>query len=299
MRYAITHNTSYQYNNAVSVSHHLLRLTPRELSHQRRLNYEMSAEPAPALVDSHPDYFGNTVNFVTIEGPHRQLVVTSRCEVEVTAKPSAMPAATPAWESVRELCRSDVYNAAGEACEFVFASPLIPLRPEFAQYAASAFSAERPLLEAGVDLMRRIHTDFKFDPEATTVATPLEQVFRQRRGVCQDFAQFQIACLRALGLPARYVSGYLETAPPPGQARLVGADASHAWVQLWCGEAGWVDLDPTNNLLPGERHITLAWGRDFADVSPLRGVLIGSGSHHLKVAVDVLALGNGGTERCL
>jgi transglutaminase-like putative cysteine protease len=290
MRYSITHKTVYQYNAAVSVSHHLIRLKPRELSYQRPLHYELTADPAPALVDAYQDYFGNPVSFVTIEGPHRQLVVASRCEVEVTAKPSPALSATPPWESVRELCRGDVYNAAGEACEFSFPSPLIPLRPEFAQYAEPAFSAGRPLLEAAVDLMQRIHNDFKFDPEATTVATPLEQVFRQRRGVCQDFAQLQIACFRALGLPARYVSGYLETVPPPGQTKLLGADASHAWIQLWCGKTGWIDLDPTNNLLPGERHITLGWGRDFADVSPLRGVLVGSGSHQLKVAVDVIPL---------
>jgi len=153
-------------------------------------------------------------------------------------------------------------------------------------------AASRPVLEAAVDLMQLIHDDFKFDPQATTVATPLEQVFRARRGVCQDFAQLQIACLRAMGLPARYVSGYLETLPPPGKPKLLGADSSHAWLQLWCGEAGWVDLDPTNNLLPTERHITVAWGRDFADVSPLRGVLVGSGTHQLQVAVDVTPLAN-------
>ena len=290
MRYAISHRTVYVYHNAVSVSHHLIRLRPRELAYQRCLKYQLSAEPAPAVMDSREDYFGNNVNFVTIEGPHCQLSITTNCEVEVTAKPAPAPAATQAWEQVRELCRGDVYNASGEACEFVFPSPLIQPRPEFAQYAAPAFSPGRPLLEAGMDLMERIHHDFTFDPEATTVATPLEQVFRQRRGVCQDFAQFHVACLRALGLPARYVSGYLETVPPPGQPKLVGADASHAWIQLWGGDSGWIDLDPTNNLLPGGRHVTLAWGRDFNDVSPLRGVLVGSGSHQLKVAVDVTPL---------
>jgi transglutaminase-like putative cysteine protease len=252
----------------------------------------MTIEPVPALTDSYQDYFGNIVNFVSIEGPHRQLVVDSLCEVEVAPRSIVDPEATPAWDSVRELCRGDVYNSAGEACEFCFPSPLIPLLPELSSYATPAFPVDKPLLEAAIDLMGRIHADFEFDPAATTVATPLQQVFRQRRGVCQDFAQFQIACLRALGLPARYVSGYLETAPPPGKPKLVGADASHAWVQLWCGESGWIDLDPTNNLLPGERYITLAWGRDFADVSPLRGVLVGSGSHQLKVAVDVTPVGS-------
>jgi transglutaminase-like putative cysteine protease len=299
VRYAISHKTAYRYNNAVSVSHHLIRLTPRELPYQRPLTYRLTAEPAPAFADSHKDYFGNIVNFISIEGPHRQLIVDSHCEVEVTPKAVIDPEATPSWESVGKLCCDEVHKSAREACEFSFPSPLIPLLPEFAGYAALSFPRGRPLLRAAIDLTQRIHNDFEFDPQATTVATPLEQVFRQRRGVCQDFAQLQIACLRTLGLPARYVSGYLETAPPPGQSKLVGTDASHAWVQLWCGVAGWIDLDPTNNLLPGERHVTLAWGRDFADVSPLHGVLVGSGSHQLKVAVDVVPLSGDSSNRSL
>jgi transglutaminase-like putative cysteine protease len=291
VRYAISHKTVYQYNNVVSVSHHLMRLTPRELPHQHPVNHQLSAQPAPAVMDSHQDYFGNVVSFVTVEGPHRELTVHSQAQVDLAARSAVPPESTSAWEEVRQLCRGDVYNYAGDACEFCFASPLIPLRNEFGKFAASSFPAGKPVLEAAIDLMCRIHEDFEFDSQSTTVATPLEQVFRQRRGVCQDFAQLQIACLRALALPARYVSGYLETVPPPGKLKLVGADASHAWIQLWCGQAGWIDLDPTNNLLPGERHITLAWGRDFADVSPVRGVLVGSGSHQLTVAVDVTPLG--------
>jgi transglutaminase-like putative cysteine protease len=290
VRYSISHTTVYEYNNDVSVAHHLVRLKPRELSYQHTLGYHLTAEPVPALLDSRQDYFGNTVSFLTIEGPHRQLSVASRCEVEVARDPWPSAASTPAWEVVRNLCSGDVYNSATEACEFAFSSPLISPRPDFADYAALSFPAGCSVLQAAADLMQRIHRDFKFDPQATTVATPLEQVFRQRRGVCQDFAHLQIACLRALGLPARYISGYLETVPPAGQQKLVGADSSHAWVQLWCGDAGWVDLDPTNNVLPGDRHITLAWGRDFGDVSPLRGVLVGSGTHQLKVAVDVTPL---------
>jgi transglutaminase-like putative cysteine protease len=286
VRYAISHRTTYGYHNSVSVSHHLLRLQPRSLPQQRTLTYELSSDPAPAVVETHPDYFGNLVSFVTIEGPHRQLAVTSHCEVEIVPKSVPDPSITPAWENVRDRCRDDYANC-GEACEYYYPSALVPLRPEFKDYAVSSFPHDRPILEAGMDLMARIHADFQFDSQATTVATPVEHVFRQRRGVCQDFAHFQIACFRAVGLSARYVSGYLETVPPPGQTKLVGADASHAWVQLWCGAEGWVDLDPTNSLLPNERHITLAWGRDFADVSPLRGVLVGSGKHDLNVAVDV------------
>ena len=292
MRYAISHKTTYQYNNAVSVSHHAIRLKPRDQACQHTQRYHLTADPVPTLVGSHHDYFGNTVNLITVESPHSQLCVLSQCEVEVLPKTVPAPAATPAWEILRDLCRGDVYSSAAEALEFAFPSPLVALRPEFANYAAPAFTPSRPVLEAAVDLMQCIHNDFKFDAQATTVATPLEQVFRARRGVCQDFAQLQIACLRALGLPARYVSGYLETLPPPGKPKLLGADSSHAWLQLWCGEAGWVDLDPTNNLLPTDRHITIAWGRDFADVSPLRGVLVGSGTHQLQVAVDVTPLAN-------
>ena len=287
MRYSISHRTSYEYNDAVSVSHHLLRLKPRDLAYQQTLAYNLSSEPVPALLEAHSDYFGNQVSFMTIEGPHRQLTVTSQCEIEVQGKPAVDEASTPGWETVRDLCRGDVYSACGEASEYCFPSSLIAVRSEYHDYAAPRFAPGRPVLEAALELMDRIHSDFEFDTQATTVATPLEQAFRQRRGVCQDFAHLQIACFRTLGLPARYVSGYLETVPPPGQSKLAGADASHAWVQLWCGTQGWVDLDPTNNLIPDQRHITLAFGRDYADVSPLRGVLVGSGTHRLKVAVDV------------
>jgi transglutaminase-like putative cysteine protease len=287
VRYYITHQTSYEYHEAVSVSHHLGRLRPRESAFQSTLEFSLTSDPRSAVLNSYEDYFGNTVSFITIEGPHRQLMIASRCRVDVKEKPLPRSAETPHWESVRAHCRGDVYETCGEACEFSFPSTFTPIRPEFLDYASPSFTTGRPVLEAGIDLMQRIHSDFKFDRTATTVATPLEQVLRQRRGVCQDFAHLQIACFRAVGLPARYISGYLETVPPQGQPKLVGADASHAWVQLWCDEAGWIDLDPTNNLLPAERHITLAWGRDFGDVSPLRGVLVGSGNHQLKVAVDV------------
>jgi len=287
VRYTISHRTRYKYNDAVSVSHHVIRLKPREFAFQHCFNYRLTSEPAPAIINAHEDYFGNTVNFITIEGPHRQLAVSSCCEVEVTPRMGLPEEEDPPWEHVRELCWRDTAVYGDGSSEFAFPSPLISPGPQFAEYGGASFTPGRPVLEAGMDLMHRIHQDFQFDAHATTVATPLEQVFHQRRGVCQHFAHLQIACLRALGLPARYVSGYLETSPPPGQTKLVGADASHAWIQLWCGPVGWADLDPTNDILPGERHITLAWGRDFADVSPLRGVLVGSGSHQLSVAVDV------------
>jgi transglutaminase-like putative cysteine protease len=287
----ITHTTTYDYQSTVNVSHHLLRLAPRRMRRQFRLEHEIQIVPEPVVTSLHTDYFGNDVMFVTIEGAHRRLCVTSRNRVAVA--PAFIPEAaeTPPWEVVRGLVRTDRSASALEAGEFVFASTLISPGEMFAGYAASAFPAGRPVLEGVMDLAGRIFREFKFDATATTVSTPLEQVLRQRRGVCQDFAHLQIACLRSLGLPARYVSGYLETLPPPGQPKLAGVDASHAWVAFYCPGLGWIDVDPTNNLLPSMQHITLGWGRDFADVSPVRGVLTGGDAHSLKVAVDVAARG--------
>ena len=195
------------------------------------------------------------------------------------------PSDTPPWEAVANSTALPL-----EAQEFLFDSALIPASAEMAAYARAAFPPGRPLLDAVLELTRRIHDEFTFDREATTIATPLADVFRSRRGVCQDFARLEIACLRSLGLPARYVSGYLETVPPPGRSRLLGADASHAWVAVYCPEAGWIHVDPTNNLLPSRTHITVAWGRDYYDVSPIHGVILGGGNHTLRVHVDVLRL---------
>ncbi|MDB6016976.1 MAG: transglutaminase domain protein [Pedosphaera sp.] len=293
MIYGITHTTTYEYSDPVSLSHHLLRLQPRELAGQQCLEHDIAIQPRPGVTRSHADYFGNQMIFVTVEGAHRQLVATSRSRVRVEAIAPPEPEDTPAWEAVRELCRRETPGEDLEARDFVYDSPLIKEQPEFGAYAAASFTPGVPLLTAVLDLTNRIHKDFKFDPKATTIATPLEQVMKSRRGVCQDFAQLEIAFLRAMGIPARYVSGYLETDPPPGKTRLAGADASHAWVSFFCPGAGWIDVDPTNNLLPSNRHITVAWGRDYSDVSPIRGVILGSGEHTLKVAVDVIPLPEG------
>jgi transglutaminase-like putative cysteine protease len=289
--YDVTHTTTYDYHSLVTVSHHLLRVSPRRLPWQFRLEHDIQTDPVPATTSQRTDYFGNDVTFATIEGAHRQLRVVSRSRIAVGPRFIPEPSETPQWESVRGLCRSDRSSAVLEAVEFTFATPLVPLEPAFAEYAAPSFTPRRSILEAALDLTARIHADFTFDATATTISTPLLEVLEKRRGVCQDFAHFEIACLRSLGLPARYVSGYLETLPPPGQPRLIGADASHAWVALFCPGIGWIDLDPTNNCLPTLRHITAAWGRDYGDVSPVRGVLLGSGEHTLSVAVDVLPLG--------
>ena len=290
MLYRITHTTTYDYADSVSLSHHLLRLAPRNLSHQRCLHHDIQINPQPSIAERHTDYFGNVVTFVTVEGAHKKLVVKSESDVTVTPPILPFAAETPAWETVRESSRGRQIGHSLEASEFVFDSPLVRAVDEFAAYAETSFPKGRPILEAALDLTKRIYTDFKFDPKATTLATPLEEVFKNRRGVCQDFAQLEIACFRSLGLPARYVSGYLETDPPPGKPRFVGADASHAWVSFYCHGIGWIDVDPTNNVIPGMRHIVVAYGRDYNDVSPIRGVILGSGEHTLKVSVDVLAL---------
>jgi len=289
MIYELNHTTTYDYVNAVSLSHHLLRLQPRNLPRQKCLRNQLQIQPGAGVVQTHRDYFGNEVTFVTVEGSHKSLVIASRSRVEIIPPAMPEPGTTPAWETVRDLCLAPEPKEAFEASEFIFPSPRIKPSPEFADYALSSFAKGRPVLEAVLDLTNRIHTDFKFDSKATTVATPLEQVMKTRRGVCQDFAHLEIACLRAMGIPARYVSGYLETDPPPGQPRLAGADASHAWIAFFCPGTGWMDVDPTNNLLPSTRHLTVAWGRDYSDVSPIRGVILGSGEHTLRVAVDVLA----------
>src|ERR1039458_6711950 len=292
----ITHTTTYDYRSPGTVAHHLLRLAPRRLRRQVRLAHELDLQPAPASLNRHTDYFGNETAFVIFEGAHRQLRVTARSRVAVGAAFIPDAAETLAWESVRNLCRTDLSAAVVDAGEYTFGSPLVPLDKPFTDYARESFPAGRSLLDAVLDLTARIHRDFKFDPTATTVATPLTQMLEQRRGVCQDFAHLQIACLRSLGLPARYVGGYLETVPPPGQTKLIGADASHAWVSFFCPGLGWIDVDPTNNLLPSLQHITLGWGRDYGDVSPIRGVLVGGGEHTLSVAVDVVALGEADEE---
>jgi transglutaminase-like putative cysteine protease len=290
MIYRLTHTTTYQYGGVVSLSHHLLRLQPRELPRQRCLSHDLQIEPRPDVLCAHRDYFGNAMTFVTIEGSHKRLVITSRSQVEITAPAPPTPAQSPAWETARNLSPDGDHEAFLQSREFTYASPLIKKLPDFAAYAAPSFPPDRPLLEAVLDLTGRMHEDFKFDPHATSVATPLLEVFQTRRGVCQDFAQLEIGCLRALGIAARYVSGYLETKPPPGKPRLSGADASHAWVSFHCPGAGWVDVDPTNNLLVSNRHITIAWGRDYSDVSPIRGIIMGSGEHSMEVAVDVIPM---------
>lgn len=288
MIYRVTHSTRYAYSQLVATSRHALRLTPRTHDHQicrgsRTILSAPSVERRAGI-----DYFGNNVEFVRIEAAHRELEIQSESLVELRAPEPVDPASTRDWSILWDRLDLEPPEVRLEAEQYRFESPNIVVNDALADYARASFVPGRPLLEAALDLNRRIFTDFSFDPAATTLSTPVEEVFRMRRGVCQDFAHLMIACLRSLGLPARYVSGYLLTRPPPGQARLVGADQSHAWVSLFTGSArGWVDLDPTNDMIPATEHVTLAWGRDYGDISPVRGVLVGGGAHTLEVSVDM------------
>jgi transglutaminase-like putative cysteine protease len=287
MTYKIVHRTTYKYKYPVSVGNHVACLTPRSLLHHRLVWNELSIRPLPATRSERVDYFGNLLCFFTIQEQHRELVVEARSKVTVDGPATPWPRQAPSWEEAVRTLPGDQSPAGLEAYQFIFESPRIRTRTEFASYALQSFTPGRPLTEALLDLTGRIHEDFRFDAKVTNVRTPTEEVFRKRRGVCQDFAHLQIACLRSLNLAARYVSGYLRTYPPPGRARLIGADASHAWVSVYCPGAGWLDLDPTNNLVPSSGHVTLAWGRDYGDVSPLRGLILGGASHTLKVNVDM------------
>lgn len=281
--YDVVHATSYQYSDAVSVSTHIARLTPRLLPHQICLEHRLAIVPAPAVQTEHVDYFGNRAIVFAMRGGHRQLRVEARSRVRLQPRRVPRRLESPPWEAATNR---DLLTL--EALDCALDSPSIRSAPQYAAYARDSFTPGRPLLEAVLDLTRRIHEEFTFEPGVTTVATNLGEVFRTRRGVCQDFACFGIACLRSIGLAAQYVSGYLETVAPPGRPRLIGADASHAWLAVYCPGFGWIETDPTNNLLPSTAHVTLACGRDYGDISPLRGVILGGGRHLLSVNVDVV-----------
>ena len=284
----VRHATTYLYTSTVSICHNELHLQPRHDPRQTCLVHELLVQPPPAVTSTTTDFFGNHVTFIAVQEPHRRLVVTANSTVEL--HPIPLPAAerTPSWETVRELLRHERTPSSIEAYQYTFDSPLISSSPALDDYARPSFPPDCPLLTAVLDLTRRIYTDFLYDPNATSIYTPLHDVLQQRRGVCQDFAHVHIGCLRTLGLAARYVSGYLVTQPPSGKPRLVGADASHAWVSVYCPGTGWVEADPTNNLVPSEQHIIVAYGRDYSDVSPIKGVFLGGGRHTMQVAVDVL-----------
>lgn len=290
MIYRVAHTTTYEYSQPVSLCHNLAHLIPRSSPRQLCHETDLQIAPAPAVLNSIVDYFGNPVTFFTVQEPHRKLEVQAVHTTEVQAFPPPAPHYTPPWEEVRDRLRTDRSSEWVEAYQYVFDSSYIRSSSELLDFAQPSFPAGRPILEAVLDLTDRIFREFKYDPKATTLSTTLSEILAGKRGVCQDFAHLQIGCLRSLGLAARYVSGYLLTRPPEGRERLVGSDASHAWISVFCPGSSWIDVDPTNNTIPLEEHILLAWGRDYDDVSPIKGVILGGGKHHVKVSVDVTRL---------
>ena len=279
------HTTTYLYSEPVSICHTEVRLAPRDGANQRVLDHELFIIPAPDATFRHKDYFGNSVAYFSIHEPHQTLTISAVSLIEVGPGDPLEPCLTPAWEQARGKEWRDAGPHALQAYEFVFPSPRITPAPEFADYAGTSFTKGRPLLEAAADLCHRIYTEFHYDQEATTVATSVAEVLESKRGVCQDFAHFMIACLRSLGLASRYVSGYLRT------PELIGSQASHAWVSVFCPGFGWLDLDPTNDQIANGNHVTLAWGRDYSDVAPVKGVALGGGEQVINVSVAVAPAG--------
>jgi len=287
MKLQVVHRTKYTYTEPATVSHHEARLTPRASEAQRTIASEIEVVPNPSGRRNRFDYFGNRTTYFSLAEPHRTFSVTATTTVETTATLLPQFDATPGWEAVVERLRTDRRRDVLQANHMRFASPFVPLDVSLVEYAKPSFVGNRPILVATCDLMLRINSDFAYDPTATDLSTPLMEVMALRRGVCQDFAHVMLGCMRSLGLAVRYTSGYLRTQPPPGRDRVIGADASHAWVSVWVPEVGWVDFDPTNRQCANDGYVTLAVGRDYSDVAPLRGVVLGGGSHTLDVSVDV------------
>ena len=283
--YRITHTTRYRYRSPVSQCQNEARMRPRATPWQTCSAHRLYVSPEPASRHEREDVYGNHLTYFAVQKAHQVLEVTAVSEVRIESPEAPEPERAPAWEQVAQGSHSE---HSLESREFALASPLVIPQAAHADYARECFAPGQPLPEAAIALMAKVHTEFEYDPHFTSVATPLNEAFRHRRGVCQDFAHIMLACLRSLGLPARYVSGYLETDPGPDGVRLRGADASHAWVSVLCPGYGWLDLDPTNNTMPGNRHITLTWGRDYGDVAPLNGVIRGGGPATLEVEVDVI-----------
>lgn len=287
--YQVEHETRYVHAGRASKSRHVACLRPRVSPRLTLHWHDLDIEPSPGGTVERLDHFGNSLHQFEILTPYVELRAVSRSLVEIWPRLTSVdPDHSPAWEEVRDEATFDSNTPFDPDVEFCYASPYIALAPELAAFARQSFPSGRPFLAGAIDLMHRIYNEFTFDPTATTITTPITRVLADRHGVCQDFAHLQIGGLRALGLPARYVSGYLLTDPPPGQPRLVGADASHAWLSVKCPRHGWVDLDPTNDALPDLRHVTVAWGRDYGDVSPLRGTVLGGQRQTLHVGVSVI-----------
>ncbi len=290
MQYAVRHRTTYKYEQDVAYSRLIAHLVPRATARQQALESEIRVEPAPAQRFERNDFFGNPTNAFVIDEPHEVLDVLASSRVVVDPAPQPAPEASASWQAVRATLELPGGQDAVDAVQYAFDTPLTAVNREVVEYARRSFHDGRPLFECARELNARIHADFAYDKEATDTSTTVAGVFELRAGVCQDLAHVGIAAVRAMGLAARYVSGYLLTHPPPGRERLLGADASHAWFAVWIPPFGWVDFDPTNDMLPSGEHITAAWGRDYADVAPIHGIITGGSEHEVAVAVDVTPL---------
>jgi transglutaminase-like putative cysteine protease len=289
-RYRVTHETRYTYSGKVASAHQLAHLKPRNTSWQRVVHHAIDIDPKPAEYAEGVDYFGNGVGRFMIDAPHEILSVVAESVVEIDAHAPDAAAASPAWEEALAVPGVWSPDVDLDVEQYRVASPRVPLLEESSAYARASFAPGRPWLEAMLDLTRRIHAEFAYDPKATTVTTQVQEVLEHRRGVCQDFAHLMLSCLRSLGLSARYVSGYVLNVIPPGKKRLSGADASHAWIATHCPHFGWVAFDPTNGKLADLEFVTLAWGREFSDVTPLCGVVLGGAMQKLSVVVNVQPL---------
>jgi transglutaminase-like putative cysteine protease len=290
MSFTVRHLTTYRYSREVAYSRLVAHLAPRATSRQRPQAFELSVTPVPVQCLERCDFFGNKTNWFTVDEPHAVLAVLAQSRVEVRPAADVGARAGPAWESVRRALELPTDPEALEAVQYTFDTPLTAVNADVVAYARTSFQPGRPLLACVLDLNARIYGDFEYDGDATDTGTTVERVFQSRAGVCQDLAHVGVAAVRAMGLAARYVSGYLLTQPPPGRERLVGADASHAWFAVWIPSLGWIDFDPTNDLLPSAEHVTTAWGRDYADVAPIHGIITGGSAHEVEVAVDVMPL---------
>jgi transglutaminase-like putative cysteine protease len=283
MKYTIQHTTAYTYLEPVSLCHNIARLVPRNTAGQICKNTSIHIDPQPDRVNEYEDFFGNKVIYFSIEKEHYELTVTVTSEVERSV--SDRQKMQVSQDVNKESLTGD--TDAVEIKQYVFETPMTLWDEEIVSYALESFKSGRPVFEAAEELTKRIYRDFEYRPGYTTIATPLSVVMQERKGVCQDFAHLAIACLRSVGLPARYISGYIETISPAGVEKLIGTDASHAWFSVFIPEMGWTDFDPTNNCLVSDQHITIGWGRDYADIAPLEGIILSSGSHELTVSVDV------------
>ncbi len=292
MIYTLRHRTTYKYEDPVTFARCLLRLTPRSSGDQTVLKSSINVSPRPANTLSGEGPFGERTLRVLIDRPHRELVIESLAVVDVHPPEVVAPSDSPPWEAVRTLAFESSDLTPDGPASFLYPTRRTPVTREITDYVRESFTPGRPIIEAAAEVMQRMHEDFTYDPEATTVSTPAPEAFKQRHGVCQDYAHIMIAGLKGLGLPAAYVSGYLRTIPPPGQPRLEGADATHAWVTLWCGpQRRWIGFDPTNAVFAEGDHIILAIGRDYSDVAPIDGVILAPGVQTLKVQVDVIPEG--------